>query len=165
MRREIVTAWISEEVLGVMAAEAERLSPKETGGVLLGYWTETAKEVVITDIIGPGPCAVHEERRFVPDTDYQEREIARIYEWSGWRRTYLGDWHSHPLSRVYLSRRDRKTLRRIAGHADARAPLPLMVILAGGSPWKLGIWQLVPLGISGTKLLQREVPLRVKTFQ
>ena len=72
--------------------------------------------------IGPGPAAVHAARRFAPDADYHEHEVARRYEASGRVDGYLGDWHTHPLGRPRLSRADRRTLRLIARSSAARAP-------------------------------------------
>src|SRR3546814_5208338 len=46
--------------------------------------------------------------------------------------TYLGDWHTHPGATVANpSRTDRSTARRIANAAEARAPNPATLILAG----------------------------------
>ena len=109
--------------------------PKETGGVLLGYWRAGSGEPVATHVVGPGPNAVHREHGLIPDYDYQEDEIATLYRASGRRLSYLGDWHTHPGGDSRMSRRDRACLRRIARFARARAPNPLMLILAGGDPW------------------------------
>ena len=126
-----------------MVIEAVRAFPGETGGILLGYWAVPDREVVITTKIGPGPKALHEPRRFVPDADYQEAELARRYALDRARFTYLGDWHSHPLGTRRLSRLDRRTLRQIASYADARAPNPLMAILTPGAEsmtWEIAVW-------------------------
>lgn len=122
--------------------EATKMAPLETGGVLMGYFKGV--DVVITDWIGAGPSARHEGASFEPDYDFQEREIAKIYQASGRVTTYVGDWHSHPEGGLALSRTDRGTLKRIANHPAARARQPLMMILAGRAPWRLGIWSWQP---------------------
>lgn len=115
--------------------------PLETGGVMMGYWAESRGEVVVCRITGPGPLAVHSEHAFVPDGDYQESEVARVYEESGRVYSYLGDWHTHPREGAYLSQKDVGTLRKISGFAKARAPVPIMAVLGGGDPeWFLGAW-------------------------
>lgn len=125
-----------------MVAEADRAYPNETGGVLVGYWARLGREVIITHAVGPGPNAVHVPKRFVPDAEYQEREIARLYSWSGRRQTYLGDWHTHPNTVMgKLSRQDRRTLRQIVCDPAARAPFALMCILAGRpDAWNYHVW-------------------------
>jgi integrative and conjugative element protein (TIGR02256 family) len=106
----------------------------------MGYWAEP--DVVITDAIGPGPKAVHYPMGFLPDAEYHEKEVARIYERAERISTYLGDWHTHPCGSTRLSRRDRRTMKRIACSAEARCPKPLMAVFAGGKrEWKTDVWR------------------------
>src|SRR5262245_43580637 len=96
MQNQTEIAWIPEKMFEAMTIEADRTFPDETGGVLLGYWAKPYSEVVVTQLIGPGPRAIHKRNRFIPDSDYQEEEIARLYKESGHLHVYLGDWHTHP---------------------------------------------------------------------
>ena len=128
-----------------MKTEVLSKYPNETGGCLMGYFSENDDEVVITDIIGPGGNAIHRPSYFCPDSDFQEKEIARIYNESGRRTIYLGDWHMHPLPNKYLSWRDKKTLRKIARHKPARISNPLMGVFYYDEDWELVIWQLKKL--------------------
>lgn len=145
MQREVVAetqVWLAEEAVGAMASEASAQAPLETGGVLLGYWGKESGEAVVTNIVGPGPDATHSATRFVPDYEFQENEIARLYEESHRRLQYLGDWHSHPEGGGQLSKLDRRTLRTIGRCRSARAEQPIMVVLAGGPEWSVHAWQL-----------------------
>jgi integrative and conjugative element protein (TIGR02256 family) len=143
MPRLPIKAWVAETVMEEIRHEADRASPLETGGVLMGYWVRAGFEFVITTAIGPGPDAVHSRNSFTPDALFHEREIARLYRQSGRLHTYLGDWHTHPEAPAYLSADDQRTLRRIADHEEARAEMPIMGVLAGGDPWRLAIWALM----------------------
>jgi integrative and conjugative element protein (TIGR02256 family) len=125
-----------------LLTEADRAFPGETGGVLMGYWAEADNEVVITNAIGPGPKAAHYKKSFIPDSEYQESEIARIYRDSNRLLTYLGDWHTHPSGSSSLSFRDKRTLYRIVTCPDARCPVPLMAVMGGGEDeWLLRVWR------------------------
>lgn len=144
------TLWLARSAHNAMLREAAARHPRETGGVLLGY-TGEGEDVVVTAAVGPGPGAVHERSRFVPDHAFHRAEVERIYAASGRRWTYLGDWHSHPDAAAYLSPTDADTLERIAGAEAARVPHPLMLILGqhGGAPtgrraaegWYVGAWR------------------------
>jgi hypothetical protein len=46
----------------------------------------------------------------------------------------------HPDGPGKLSRRDEATMARIALAPEARAPHPVMLILAGGAPWTVHAW-------------------------
>lgn len=144
-----------------MVSEVASKSPLETGGVLLGYWvrqpTASARtrrkefgsivtpeyELVVAQSVGPGPHAVHLPDAFIPDHEFQETEIARVYRASGRTVTYLGDWHCHPCGPAVLSRKDLVTLNRIAGDPCARAPTPLMLIVKGDDLARSRLWCLL----------------------
>ncbi len=133
--------WWERQALDEAVAKATRSFPLETGGVLLG-WRTGPRLAVVSHVVGPGPGAEHHERSFRPDAAWQQKQINEIYENSGRRVTYLGDWHTHPKGSPSLSRRDANTLRRIARYGDARAPKPIMAVLGGGDPdWLLGARQ------------------------
>jgi integrative and conjugative element protein (TIGR02256 family) len=140
-RRPIATAWISRSALEAMFSEADRAYPRETGGVLMGYWAVPYSEVVITQAVGPGPNAYHKRFSFTPDHEFHDSQIAQIYKESGRMHAYLGDWHSHPAAVAYLSKLDGQTLKRIAAYVPARAQVPLMAILGAGTPWEIRIWR------------------------
>ncbi|MDT0275541.1 Mov34/MPN/PAD-1 family protein [Blastococcus goldschmidtiae] len=132
--------WWAGAALEEALREAQRAFPLETGGLLLG-WSTCPGSVVITQVIGPGPDATHRSTSFTPDAAWQEAQLADAYEQAGRRLQYLGDWHTHPRGTARLSSTDRATLRRIAAHADARAPYPVMALLAGGPLWQVVVRQ------------------------
>lgn len=138
MRIPLTRLWIAEEALTRMVSEADSFFPNETGGVLMGYWA--GNEAVITNLIAGGPLAQRTPTRFLPDHFYQIRAIEEIYNSSEGRRSYLGDWHTHPRGRLALSATDVMTLRRIAKHREARMACPIMLLLAGDQEWSARAW-------------------------
>ena len=162
-----VTAWRG------IVEEVEARVPRETGGVLLGYWVHepatpatgapvaavTGPEVVITSFLGPGPLAIHGLDSFVPNHAFQDREIAKIYEKSSRQVTYLGDWHSHPKGTAALSWKDRRTLRRIACSNGARAPIPLMLVVAAEKLTNSVLWCTDRRSISRFSRFSNTLPL------
>lgn len=132
--------WIASDEFDAILSSAERAYPKETGGILLGY-VDDASAVVVTAVVGPGPAARHSAHGFLPDSTWQQRQLEDIYEQSGRRCTYLGDWHTHPDGVPIPSWRDLRTLRRIATFGPARVEIPTMVILAGSETWEAVAWR------------------------
>lgn len=133
--------WISRNFLDHIALEADAAFPMETGGTFMGWWADPATAVV-SALVDAGPGAQHGATHFQPDQEWQLQEIARRYEASGRRETYLGDWHSHPRARSgTLSFIDRGVLRRIIGAPAARCPNPLMMILWGEQSWQMTCWR------------------------
>jgi integrative and conjugative element protein (TIGR02256 family) len=129
------TVWVAKSAWTALVKESDRQWPLETGGILLGY--RAGSDYVVTAIIGPGPDARHFPRAFLPDADWQAHRLAEAYAQSERRHTYLGDWHTHPAGPALLSRTDKRTLRKVARFEAARCPLPLMLLLADGRPWRL----------------------------
>jgi len=132
------TLWIPQSAIAAIEEEASRHAPKETGGILLGRWDETG--AVIAHVIGPGPQALHLRHAFIPDYEYQEFRIVQLYTETAKMLEYLGDWHTHPMGHAYLSRKDRRTIKRIASYSLARCPNPIMLILSPGPIWHASAW-------------------------
>jgi len=137
-----ITAWLEHVCLQEMQRHAIAKAPKESGGVLMGYWGDS-NEAVVTHIWGPGPKARHRLSSFSPDDEWQEAKIAETYERTGRISTYLGDWHSHPGGGCELSSRDIRTLKRIASFTPARADRPIMAIIHGDSLLNVTAWCMV----------------------
>src|SRR5579863_4006918 len=117
------------------------MHPFETGGVLLGYVSD--KDIVVADVLGPGPAALHERRNFEPDHLWHQAEIARRFHATEGRVTYLGDWHTHPdAMSARLSGQDKAAISRVIRSREARTPRPVSVILFGGpDDWRLAAWR------------------------
>ena len=130
----------------------------------MGYWSDS-NTAVVTKLIDAGPAAERGSHYFEPDQKWQLTEIARHYERSGRRETYLGDWHSHPAAQNgKLSRKDCTVLRRIITTPEARALTPLMAVFNGKpSEWELTVWraELRPRRFLRPKLTAAQARLRV----
>ena len=132
MRENSKKARITNTSVVAICAEADRVFPLETGGVLMGYEALNNGGIVITKSIGPGMNALHGRSKFRPDYDYQESAIADHFYQKRGTETYLGDWHSHPnATSGELSFMDRLTLKKIANFDAARVQIPIMAILYG----------------------------------
>lgn len=117
---------------------------------------DSSNNIYITKVIGPGPNADHNYSSFIPDYDWQENEIAIIYEQSRRCEFYLGDWHSHPSGGTALSQRDRKTLINIAKYREARIKNPIMAILGHKSEWSFEVWRYIEKPV----FLNRFIPIK-----
>ncbi|MFH1716741.1 MAG: Mov34/MPN/PAD-1 family protein [Planctomycetota bacterium] len=134
-------AWIYQRVLKSLEEEASTKAPLETGGVLMGYFGQPGNTPVIMSATGPGPQAVHRQNSYIPDYEFDNSQIATIYEKYERRITYIGDWHTHPAPFPELSYRDKRTLRRIARCKTARVETPIMLLLTHDDEWEATIWQ------------------------
>jgi integrative and conjugative element protein (TIGR02256 family) len=153
---DTATAWVAKSAWIALVKESDRQWPLETGGILLGY--RAGSDYVVTAVIGPGPEARHLPRAFAPDANWQADRLAEAYAQSERRHAYLGDWHTHPDGPALLSRTDKRTLRKVARFKAARCPSPLMLLLAGGKPWRLRAFRQVDAKLATRRI--RPVSIR-----
>lgn len=133
--------WIETGALAFIKIESQRVAPKETGGLLLGYWA--AEGVIITMVTGPGPKSKHRLSSYLPDNKFDSDQIAEIYTKTNGVTTYLGDWHSHPKGGSGLSKDDIITLFNISNFEPSRAKTPIMLIAAKESyDWTPAVWKM-----------------------
>ncbi|UPU34496.1 Mov34/MPN/PAD-1 family protein [Geomonas paludis] len=136
--------WLPKRLVEGLILEAEKKAPLETGGVLAGYRSEDNSNIVVTTFVGPGPRAVHKRESFTPDEDYDKDQINKIFDKSHGTVTYLGDWHTHPGAKAYLSGLDKVALQNIGNLRETHVQVPLMLILGGTSEaWTPAAWAMV----------------------
>lgn len=135
----MIKVWIKTNLYDKLFKESKDWLPLETGGMLLGY-KDIYKDIIITNLIDAGPNANHGSSSFIPDGEYQQSELSKIYTKSKSIITYLGDWHSHPYNHSYMSWRDRKTIRKIAKTETSREPNPIFIII-GTIPSEAKCWR------------------------
>lgn len=156
----IEICWMPRGVQHELRMLAKEWEPMEVGGVLAGYWADRA--AVVTDFVGAGERAQHHRYTFMPDHEYHEAEIERLYRASNGVTIYLGDWHTHPSGFACLSSLDRRTLRSVAKAPEARCPNPLMVLLSGsGDRWGVKVFS---LDAARSILPRKVVPVELRTF-
>ena|ERR1700733_7074919 len=136
-----ITVWLSSDTLSSLTDEADRHYPLETGGALIGYWSD-ASAAVVTDFVGPGPASVHRRYSYEHDHVWEADKIASHYNRSGRSHVYIGDWHTHPdATSGNLSGTDRRSIRRVIEFREARTAHPLMLVLFGQpKQWESAIW-------------------------
>lgn len=133
--------WLEAGALAFIRSESQRRAPKETGGVLLGY--SAGDDVVVRMATGPGRKSKHRLSSYLPDSEFDRAEIARIYEETQGIITYLGDWHSHPKGGTGLSEDDIITLANISNFEPARVTAPVMLLCAKEfSTWAPVAWRI-----------------------
>ena len=112
--------------------------PNETGGILVGYYTEPRDLAVITQV----PEAPVDSKSGRAEFVRGRRGLADFLK-SLWnqeaeaREYYLGEWHYHPGQAAEPSARDKAQMKAIAEDPDYRCREPLLVIVGGG---QIGGW-------------------------
>lgn len=103
----------------------------ETGGILIGRYTERHDCAVVDHVTGPTEDSRATRTRFRRGTAGLQKLLDRL--WRRERRYYLGEWHFHPGAASEPSSVDRRQLRSIARDPGYSCPEPILLII-GGNP-------------------------------
>ncbi|WP_425296513.1 Mov34/MPN/PAD-1 family protein [Nocardia cyriacigeorgica] len=124
-RREPVVVRISKATVSKMHAAAEQATPKETGGLLLGWWEDGS--IVIDEMIEVVDMSATGRNWTRREMEAQHALDTLLGSDVGSRLGYVGDWHSHPAP-VGASRTDLRSLTRSS--LQYKEPLALAIRLA-----------------------------------
>ena len=100
----------------------------ETGGILVGYYTDDESTAIVTDALPPPDDSGRGPTWF-------NRGVAGLRKLlvSRWRRTrrtyYIGEWHYHPASHITPSDDDLAQMRGISKDARYQCREPIMLII------------------------------------
>ncbi len=90
--------------------------PKETGGVLIGYFDMPRRTVYVVDVLPAPKDSMEQETAFIRGYAGLQDNLAVIEEKSGGQVSYVGEWHSHPKGTgIGMSDDDTDLLKTIAG--------------------------------------------------
>ena len=119
---------VHEDVQASLAKLPPR--PWEVGGWLLGYWSVDRSAIVVTHST---PSASRGTPFGVTISGHGHRRLFdEIYDRTGGRATFIGDWHTHPAGPAQPSLRDLRALAQLASDPDYGTPMPLIAITAIG---------------------------------
>jgi integrative and conjugative element protein (TIGR02256 family) len=112
----------------------------ETGGLLIGTYSERHECAIVTLVSGPAPDSRSGPTWFHRGTRGVQHLLDRYWR----RRTgfYLGEWHFHPHAAPMPSSVDHRSMGRIARSPLYNCPEPVLLIL-GGDP--RGTWSVSAL--------------------
>lgn len=84
---------------------AGRISPKETGGYLMGYVEEKYKRIYVLHTYIP-KASYNSKTRLRLSTNGWKDEHDKVFQRTAKTLVYLGDWHSHPIGSLDMSETD-----------------------------------------------------------
>lgn len=104
--------------------------PYETGGILIGRYSEDLKWAEIITITAAPAESKRTRYSFIRNT---QGIITKLK--SAWKRQqyYLGEWHYHPNASPKPSGLDIKTMLNLSKSEELHCPEPILLIV-GGSP-------------------------------
>lgn len=127
---------VSVEALRTLDACRSRVGKRETGGVLIGYYSEDRRIAVVTEVTPPpldSEAGFYWFRRGIVGLRRLLMERWKAPK----RRYYLGEWHYHPTAVVDPSNEDMDRMRKISDSDKYKCPEPILLIVGAntGEEW------------------------------
>jgi len=130
---------INQLILENIKIECVKTGNKETGGILIGYYSELNTKATISMITGPPNDSIHSESTFERGINGLNNIIDN--QWNS-NRYYLGEWHFHPNSSSKPSYTDDLQMKKFANDDLLQCPEPILLII-GGVPdleWEVSVY-------------------------
>jgi integrative and conjugative element protein (TIGR02256 family) len=105
--------------------------PNETGGIIIGFYTEALDCAVVTAFSKPPEDSMSGRNWFYRGIKGLQSRLNQL--WLQRKQYYLGEWHFHPYGVPNPSSIDIEQMYNIASDTAYHCPEPLLVIL-GGDP-------------------------------
>lgn len=125
----------------------------ETGGIIVGCYTEARDCAVVTEVTGPPDDSRSGPTWFMRGIRGLQSYLNKL--WRTKRHYYLGEWHFHPDARPTPSPVDKQQMRKIANSISSQSPEPILLII-GGDPaaqYRVAVY-VFPRGKRRLELLQ-----------
>ncbi len=132
---------LPDSALRQMLQHCRDAAAMETGGILIGHYSDDRRLAVVEQVTGPP----EDSRRFLATFLRGVKGLQTLLDrlWRSHRRYYLGEWHYHPRSAPTPSPADLSQMDSIANSDDYACPEPILFILGGDPPERWECWAAV----------------------
>ena len=122
---------VSEKALASIRKYISSCRRGETGGILVGRYSNDLLTAEVLSASGPGPHSLLGQFSFTRKAFGLQRELDREFE-SG--RYYLGEWHCHPGGDSTPSCQDIHQMRLISRSEEYNCPEPILMVFGRSNP-------------------------------
>lgn len=128
---------ICKKFINHILNHCQNASPNETGGIMVGYYSDDLRWAIITDITGPPNDSILKRFFLYRGTNGLQKLLNS--KWKYKKHYYLGEWHFHPFSLPIPSQIDNMQMRSFANDRFLHCPEPILMILGG---YPAGEWEI-----------------------
>jgi integrative and conjugative element protein (TIGR02256 family) len=145
---------LPEPIIEEMLEHCGRSYPMETGGILVGHYSDDSRFAHITDLVPAPSDSISKRFSFQRGVRGVQRFLNQMWPK---RRYYLGEWHFHPDGSASPSGTDANQMREVAYAESYHCPEPVLVIVGGNPPERFTLESYVfPRGTRDAVALQLE---------
>lgn len=123
----------------------------ESGGILVGLLNPAHNSILITDITEPYSTDKRTRYRFQRMENGHQEAMNQLWEQSNFKKTYLGEWHTHKQEKPQPSNIDVRNWIRIS-NKNSNNSEKLFFIIVGTE--EIGVWMVLHGKVIKLKLLK-----------
>lgn len=112
-----------------LESECVKANSRETGGVLIGYYSEDRTTAVVTEATSPPKDSLQGHNWFQRGVAGLKTLLAHRWKNTSRRTYYIGEWHFHPTVEVVPSNYDYKQMQDISNSTNYHCSEPIMLIV------------------------------------
>jgi integrative and conjugative element protein (TIGR02256 family) len=113
----------------VIESQCVSANGNETGGILIGYYTDDRTTAVITEATAPPKDSRQGRSWFLRGVAGLKSLLVSRWRNFGQRTFYVGEWHFHPSIDVEPSDHDYKQMQEISYSLNYQCNEPIMLII------------------------------------
>ena len=128
---------LSRDICRQLIEQCINAHQKETGGILVGEYSENQTIAQITSLIPPPRNSVFLKNGFFRGT----KGVINILD-DAWNKClyYVGEWHYHPDAMPIPSDQDKKQMIQLSRYTQLHCPEPILIIVGGNKgAWKINV--------------------------
>ncbi|MBU4535445.1 MAG: Mov34/MPN/PAD-1 family protein [Euryarchaeota archaeon] len=132
------SAEITDEILNDIHGECIKSNDTETGGIIIGKYSEDRSNAIISSITGPPNDSKQGKCTFEIGVSGLDKILEDNLD-LGYR--CIGDWHFHPNSSPRPSIIDDMQMKKFACNKPLNCPEPILLIIGGNQDkgWELSL--------------------------
>lgn len=119
--------------------ECGRAKTYETGGILVGHYSQNMKNAIVTHATNPTEDSKHGKSIFLRGRKGL-MSILNSY-WIEKKEYYIGEWHYHPRFSPNPSHTDIKQMKQLSSNLKLKCPEPILLIIGqdNESDWLINV--------------------------
>ena len=121
---------VPEDVVKELLKYCQDAEDVETGGIIIGRYSDDQVTAVVDRVTGPPPDSKHLFTRFLRGVQGLQALLNRVWS-KPERQYYLGEWHYHPRPNPAPSAEDIGQMQEIAKSERYACPEPVLLIVYG----------------------------------
>lgn len=125
------TLQISNDLIFKLSCFADDANDIETGGIIVGRYSNDNSKAFITDFIPPATDTIKEKYSIRRGNKGLRNLLKSLWSQND-RVYYVGEWHYHPELLVNPSTVDLDQMKEISNNPSYQCKAPLMVIIGKG---------------------------------